>query len=195
MRLSRQFQAGLFFLFKKRFWAYKKHQSSKWPVFPLSEVFMRKKLLPLLLFVRLFLFYCLVLVWYAFLYAQNFFIKRTDWLEIVLIPLFTILLKQSKSLVAFEQVKTSIVILLALKKLVVIFPGFGQVENSFRINSVNYGTPCHAIGQFVFWCHHVTYRMPCHAGGHLVIYRECYGFEGAFFTLRFFLPYILSCWF
>ena len=29
----------------------------------------------------------------------------------------------------------------------------------------------------------VTYRTPCHASGHLVIYRDCYGFERAFFTL------------
>ena len=34
----------------------------------------------------------------------------------------------------------------------------------------------------------VTYGTLCHASGHLVIYRECYGFERAFFTLRSFLP-------
>ena len=45
---------------------------------------------------------------------------------------------------------------------------------------MTYGTPCHAIGHFVFWYHHVTYRTPCRGSGHLVIYRECYGFEKAF---------------
>lgn len=37
--------------------------------------------------------------------------------------------------------------------------------------------------------------MLCHASGHLVIYHECYGFEGAFLTLRHFLPCNLSCFF
>ena len=37
----------------------------------------------------------------------------------------------------------------------------------------------------------VTYRTLCHASGHLVIYRECYGFERAFFTPRRFLLYFL----
>ena len=53
-------------------------------------------------------------------------------------------------------------------------------KNSFRRNSVTYGTPCHAIGHFVFWFDYVTYRMPCYTSGHLVIYRECCGFERAF---------------
>ena len=41
----------------------------------------------------------------------------------------------------------------------------------------------------------ITYGTLCHANGHLVIYRECYGFERAFFTLRRFLPCIPSCFF
>ena len=45
----------------------------------------------------------------------------------------------------------------------------------------------------------VTYRTPSHAIGHQLLpttlYRECYGFERAFFTLRRFLPYTPSCWF
>ena len=81
------------------------------------------------------------------------------------------------------------------KKLTSYFAGFEQVKSSFRRNSVTYGTPCHAIDHFIFWCHHVTYRAPCHASGHLVIYRQCYGSERAFFTLRRFLPYTPSCWF
>ena len=60
---------------------------------------------------------------------------------------------------------------------------------------MTYGTPCHAIGHFGFWFHHVTYRTPCYASGHLVIYRECYGFERALLTVRWFLRYTLSCWF
>ena len=39
----------------------------------------------------------------------------------------------------------------------------------------------------------VTYRTLCQASGHLVIYHECYGFERAFFTLRFFyLEFLLA---
>ena len=49
------------------------------------------------------------------------------------------------------------------------------------------------IGHFVFYYLHVTYRKPYHASGHLAIYRECYGFERVFFTLRSFLPYTPSC--
>ena len=45
---------------------------------------------------------------------------------------------------------------------------------------MTYGTPCHTIGHFAFYYHHVTYRMPCRASGHLVIYRKCYGFESVF---------------
>ena len=47
----------------------------------------------------------------------------------------------------------------------------------------------------LFYYHHVTYRTTCHTSGHLVIYRECYGFERAFFTLRCFLPCTPSCYF
>ena len=82
-----------------------------------------------------------------------------------------------------------------LKNLLVIFSVFEQVKNSLRRNSMAYGTSCHAIGHFVFWCHHDTYRTPCHVSCHLVIYRECYGFERALFTLRRFLPHNHSCWF
>ena len=32
----------------------------------------------------------------------------------------------------------------------------------------------------------VSYRTLCNASGHLVIYRECYGFERSFFTLKHF---------
>ena len=45
----------------------------------------------------------------------------------------------------------------------------------------------------------VTYRTSCHAGSHRhfppTLYRECYGFEKALFTLRRFLPYTPSCCF
>ena len=68
-------------------------------------------------------------------------------------------------------------------------------KNSFPRNSVTYGTPCHVIGHYAFWCHHVTYKTPCYTSGHLVIYCEGYRFERAFFTLRCFLPYTLSCCF
>ena len=87
--------------------------------------------------------------------------------------------RKKKYFADFEQVK-KIVILLTLKK--------SFVKISFWRNLVNYGTPCHAIGQFVFWYHRVTYKTPCYTSGHLVIYGDCYGFETAFFTLGRFLP-------
>ena len=60
MRLSGQPQTSLFF-FMKRFRAYKNTNQTKTNQFSLS-VFMREKLLPLLLLVRLILFCWLVLV-------------------------------------------------------------------------------------------------------------------------------------
>ena len=58
-------------------------------------------------------------------------------------------------------------------------------------NSVTYGTPCYAIGHFVFWYNHVTYRTPCHASGHLVTasatdLRERFLLSGVFYLT--FLP-------
>ena len=41
----------------------------------------------------------------------------------------------------------------------------------------------------------VTYGTLYHSRGHLVIYRECYGFEIAFLTLKRFLPCTHSCFF
>ena len=84
--------------------------------------------------------------------------------------------------------------MLALKNLLVIFAVFEQVKNSFQKNSVTYGMPCHTIGHFflVSPCY-LHDAMPCQ--WYLVIYRECYGFERAFFTLRCFLTYTPSCWF
>ena len=64
-------------------------RNAKQTIFTLLEVFLREKLLPLLFFVRLFLFCWLALVWFAFLWIQNLFV---NWLEIVLIASFTILL-------------------------------------------------------------------------------------------------------
>ena len=72
------------YFFTKRFWAYKKHQR-----FPPSKKFLSaQKLLPLLLFVRLFLFLLVGFGWFAFLYAQDLFVKKTNWLKIVLIASF-----------------------------------------------------------------------------------------------------------
>ena len=72
--------------------------------------------------------------------------------------------------------KKSIVILLFINK--------SFFKYSFRRNSLTYRTSCHAIGHFVFWCHHITYRMLYHASGYLVIYHACYGFERVFFPLK-----------
>ena len=84
-----------FIYFTKRLWAHKKHQSAKQTTFFLLEVFICKKLLPLLFFVCLFLFCWLVLAWFAFLRAQNLFIKKINWLEIVFMASFTILLSNN----------------------------------------------------------------------------------------------------
>ena len=39
-----------------------------------------------------------------------------------------------------------------------LFAIFANLKNSFRRNSVTYGTPCHAIGDFVLYYYHVTGR-------------------------------------
>ena len=50
-----------------------------------------------------------------------------------------------------------------------LFPQkLASVKSSFRRNFVIYRKACHAVGNFVFWYHHVTYRRPCHASDHLV---------------------------
>ena len=72
--------------------------------------------------------------------------------------------------------KKSIVILLFINK--------SFFKYSFRRNSLTYRTSCHAIGHFIFWCHHITYRMLYHASDYLVIYHACYGFERVFFPLK-----------
>ena len=81
--------------------------------------------------------------------------------------------------------------MLALKNSLVIFADSEQVKNSFQRNSVTYGRPCYAIGHFSFG---VTMLL---TGRHaiLVIYGECYEFEGKLFALRRFLPCTPSCWF
>ena len=68
-----------------------------------------------------------------------------------------------------------------------IFTNSKQSKTPFGKNSLTYGTPCPAIGNFVFYYHHVTNRTPYHASGHLAIfYRECYGFERAIYSQTFF---------
>ena len=97
------------------------------------------------------------MVWFAFLYMQNLFIKKINWFRVVLITSFYC--TESKNL---------LVIFAGLENLLFIFADFEQVKNSIRRNSLTYGMPCHAIGHFVFW------------------YYECYEFERAFFTLKLF---------
>ena len=131
---------------------------------------MRENIVAIVVFCTL---VCVFVGWfwliYVFVGSKSFRKKkwnRVNWLEIVLIASYTILLR---------------------RKLTCYFCWVSTSQNSFRRNFVNYGTPCHTIGHFVFWYHH--------ASGHLVIYRECYGSERAFFTLRCFLHYTPSCWF
>ena len=92
MRLSRQFQASFFcFFFTRRFWAYKKHQNPKQMIPTLLEVFVCAKscCLCLLIFVYVDWFWLIC----AFALSKYFHKKKIiNWLEIVLIASFTILL-------------------------------------------------------------------------------------------------------
>ena len=147
MRLSRQFQASFFY--EKILSAQKRKSSQKQPS---KQKKSKQKTTKVTIFAykssKRVKVVCFAL--WCFLRTQNLFVKKINWLEIVLIASFTILLSPNS---------------------LVIFTGFEHFKNSFRRNSVTYGTPCHAIGHFVFWYHHVIYRMPCHASGDLVIYR------------------------
>ena len=74
-----------FFSFTKRFCAYKNVSKPT----TLLEIFMHKKLLPLLFFVRSILFCWLVFIWFTFLYAQKNFCKRkANWFGVVLMSSF-----------------------------------------------------------------------------------------------------------
>ena len=65
---------------------------------------------------------------------------------------------------------------------------------------MTYGTPCDAIGHFIFYYHNVTYRTPYHASDHLVIYasamdlRERFLLSGIFFILHSFLLVLRLPW-
>ena len=68
---------------------------------------------------------------------------------------------------------------------------FSNFNNTVRSPLVTYPSLCSTC---------VTYGAPCHARGHRhfppnSVYRECYGFERVFFTVRHFLPCTLSCCF
>ena len=76
MRLSGQFQ-----FFYEKILRVKKAPKHKIKFFPFSEVFLHKKLLPLLFFVRLILFCYLLLARFAFLCTQTFFTKNWNCLN------------------------------------------------------------------------------------------------------------------
>ena len=84
----------VYYFFTKRFWAYKKHQNPKQTIFTLLEVFVHAKSCWLYCFLfAYFCFYWLVLVWFYVLVRLKSFRKKTiNWLQIVLITSFTILL-------------------------------------------------------------------------------------------------------
>ena len=52
-------------------------RNAKQTIFLLLEVFVPEKLLPLLFFVHLFLFCYMVFAWFAFLWAQDFFVEKS----------------------------------------------------------------------------------------------------------------------
>ena len=83
--ISRQF-----IFFTKRFWAYKKHQNAKQTTSPFV---VREKLLPLLFFVHLFFWLFLLVSFELFCIFEcsKSFRKKKNWLEIVLITSFTML--------------------------------------------------------------------------------------------------------
>ena len=65
------------FFFLRKDFAHTKHKSKqKEPILSHVEAFMLENLLPMLFVVCLILFCWLVLVWFAFLYARNLFIKK-----------------------------------------------------------------------------------------------------------------------
>ena len=78
MRLSRQFQACFFFFFIRKDIASQKSPKRKASSFTILEVCARKKLLPLLFSVSLFLFCWFIFACDVFLYAQNLFVKKKN---------------------------------------------------------------------------------------------------------------------
>ena len=87
-----------------------------------------------------------------------------------------------------------------LKNLIVIFTDFERIKNSFPRNSMTYGTPCHAIGYFVFLgspCY-LQDAMPCQWSSSdlprvLRIWESIF-YSQAFFTLHFFLLVLKLPW-
>ena len=89
MRLSRQFQDNLFFL-RKDFEHTKSIKTQNKQLPPLLCA--KNYCLCCFLFTCFFGFFCwLVLSCFAFLNAQHLFVKKKNWLEIVLITSFTML--------------------------------------------------------------------------------------------------------
>ena len=77
MRLSRQYQACLFFFFfTKRFCAHKKHQNAKQTTFTLLEDFARIKNVAFVVFYSLVFVLLVNFCLSVFFYAQDFFVKK-----------------------------------------------------------------------------------------------------------------------
>ena len=91
-----------FIFFTKIFWTHKKHENAKQTTFTLLEVFVCKKLLPLVVFCLLILVllvdFCLICV---FVRSKSFR-KKINRLEIVLIASFTILLEISTNFLVYK---------------------------------------------------------------------------------------------
>ena len=100
--------------------------------------------------------------------------------------------KQVKNLLVifagFKQVKNLLVIFLTLNKSKTLF---GETPWLMEGHATPLVTSLFGVTMLLG----MPWRMLCHACGHLVIYRESYGFERAFLTLRRFKPYTPSCWF
>ena len=106
---------------------------------------MRERLLPLLFFIRLFVF---LLVGFGliciFVGSKSFRIKQIDWLEIILIASYTLLLKRVRNLVVFQHVKkfnSHSSDFEQLKNLLVIFPGYKNLTSYFLLALNKLKTP------------------------------------------------------
>ena len=116
--------------------------------------------------------FCSFMCVLCFFYVWNLSVKKTKKFKTALVTSFTLLLIKK----LFLPIKTA------------IFTNSEQSKTPFGRNSVNYRTPCHARGHFVFYCYHVTYRTPCRAIGLLVIFtvsaadlRERFLLSGVFY--------------
>ena len=166
MRPSRPFQTCLFYFYlfflRKDFMRtktltsknkltkqkYKRKKNNKGLIFCSRKNFQRIKIACLSLVLLCFCAFC---AFFAFCASGIFSQKKINRFEMVLMTSIT-------------HTTESKVIPAAPKRLASYFCRPQTVKNSFRRNSVTYGTPCHAISHFVFLLSpcFLQNAMPCH---------------------------------